>query len=270
MLDYTKAIVAKTKKDLDTSVTVFKFSTQILYIAYLIYLLFTFSNIWYLHLALLIISIAFLIFDLITTNHIHALSELKGSLFGNRNHKAKLRNAKRKKETVRKIKFYLSHTLKLIVLAASLYPMIASPDTVHPISIICTTIMALAWLFLIVLEAFKMIFSARMDLFYEAIHADMEFISKPVSAVKNTFNKFLGREIEEKPEASKERKYLDELVKSNKNEKYESRNAAKAARSEKIATWIDNHLPKKKRKSDDENVEETDFITITSDTDESV
>ena len=62
MFDYTRTLFNKTVKDVTTAFTIFHFGTQIIYIAYLFYLLFTPNNIWYLHLSLLVVSIAFFIF----------------------------------------------------------------------------------------------------------------------------------------------------------------------------------------------------------------
>lgn len=255
MLDYTRAIMNKTRNDVDTAITVFRFGTQIIYIAYLIYLLITMSSIWYLHLALFVISVAFLIFDLVTTNVISELRDAKKTLFSGKSRRVKLYSAKQKRRTIKQIKFYVSHVLKLFVLAASLYPMIVSPDTVHPISIICITVMALTWIMLIVFEVFRMVLVGRMDIFIEAIHADMEIVSKPVNTVKNAFNKFIGREVEENPKPTKERRYLDKLVEDNKAENIEKRKAKRAERSEKIATWFDEHLPKRKKKAEDDEKE---------------
>ena len=64
MLDYTRSVIDKTKKDFDTAVSTFQFGTQIAYIFYLIYVLFTRSSIWYLYLALLLVSAVFFIFDI--------------------------------------------------------------------------------------------------------------------------------------------------------------------------------------------------------------
>ena len=106
-----------------------------------------------------------------------------------------------------------------------------------------------------------MMFEGRMALFIEAMHADMEIVSKPVSTVKNAFHKFIGHDVEEAPEPTKERKYLDELVEKNKNEKTEKRKMKKAERSERIATWLDNHLPKRKAK-DNKTEKESEEITL--------
>ena len=86
----------KTRNDVDTAITVFRFGTQIIYIAYLIYLLITMSSIWYLHLALFVISVAFLIFDLVTTNVISELRDAKKTLFSGKSRRVKLYAAKQK------------------------------------------------------------------------------------------------------------------------------------------------------------------------------
>lgn len=248
MLDYTRAILRKTKKDLDVALTFFQFSTQILYIIYLICILFTRSPIWYLHLTLLVISVAFLVFDIVTRNGIKSLKELGIPLFRTNEHKKRLQRTKKKRSNIRRIKFYSSHTLKLMVLASSLYPIIVSPYDVHPIHIICTTVMLLLWIMQIALEILRMIFEGRLELFYEAIHADVEFITKPVNSVKNAFKRFVGKEVEEPTAPTKERLFLDELVAQRKEEKREEKAAKKAEKKAEKALL--------KRKKDKKNAKE--------------
>lgn len=231
MLDYTRAIFNKTKKDLDAVLTVFQFGTQILYIIYLICILFTRSPIWYLYLTLLVISVAFLVFDTVTRSGIKSLKELGIPLFRTNEHKKRLQRTKKKRSNIRRIKFYSSHTLKLMVLASSLYPIIVSPYDVHPIHIICTTVMLLVWIMQIVLEILRLLFEGRLELFYEAMHADVEFITKPVNSVKNAFKKFAGKEVEEPLAPTKERLFLDELVAQRKEEKKEEKAAKKEAKA---------------------------------------
>lgn len=248
MLDYTKAIFSKTKKDLDTALTFFQFSTQIIYIVYLICILFTKSPIWYLYLALLVISVAFFVFDTVTRSGIKSLKDLGIPFFGTSERKEKLQRAKKKRSNIRKIKFYASHTLKLSVLASSLYPIIVSPYDVHPIHIICTTVMLLLWIMQIVLEILRMIFTGRLELFYEAMHADIEFVTKPVTGVKNVFKKIVGKEVEEPTAPTKERLFLDELVAQRKEEKREEKVAKKAEKKAEKALL--------KRKKDKKNAKE--------------
>lgn len=231
MLDYTRAILHKTKKDLDVALTFFQFSTQILYIIYLICILFTKSPIWYLHLTLLVISVAFLVFDIVTRNGIKSLKELGIPLFRTNEHKKRLQRTKKKRSNIRRIKFYSSHTLKLMVLASSLYPIIVSPYDVHPIHIICTTVMLLIWIMQIIFEMLRLLFEGRLELFYEAVHADVEFISKPVTSVKNAFKRFVGKDVEEPLAPTKGRLFLDELVAQRKEKKKEDKAAKKKAKA---------------------------------------
>jgi hypothetical protein len=274
MLDYTKAIFSKTKKDLDTALTFFQLGTQILYLIYLSCILFTQSEIWYLYLSLLIVSGAFFIFDITTRSGIKSLKELGIPIFGSNEHKKKLQQAKKKRNNIRKIKFYLSHTLKLAVLTSSLYPIIASPYNVHPIHIICSTVMILLWIMQIVLEIMRLIFEGRLELFYEAMHADIEFITKPVNSVKNAFKRLVGKEVEEPMEPTKERVYLDGLVEERKAEKAAAKKAAKAemedegeepkTKKERISDWLESRifgLNRNKRIEEDED----DFVTVADD-----
>ena len=83
----------------------------------------------------------------------------------------------------------------------------------------------------------------------EALHADVEFVTKPVNAVKDTFSKILGKEVDEKPEPTKARLYLDDLVQTAKEEKSEKKAEAKAAKTEKFSSWLDKHFSKSNSKS---------------------
>ena len=244
MFDYTRAIYEKTKKDLESALTVFQFGTQILYISYLTYLILTPNSIWYLHASLLAISVAFLVFDLITTNGIKAIREQRIHIFGKRMRNKRLAHAKKQRKGVKKIKFYTSHVIKLFVLSSTFYPIIVAPSTVHPLSIMCTTVMVLLWILQIVLEVLKLVLEGRGELFMEALNADIEFVTKPVNTVKNTFKKIIGQETEESPAPTKDRIYLDKLVKAAKDEKTAKKAEAKAARNEKLSAWLDTKLSK--------------------------
>ena len=270
MLDYTRAIFDKTRKELNTALALFQFGTQAIYIAYLFYLVIAKNTIWYLHLALLLISIAFLVFDIVTTKNIRSIKNEKFSIFGKRKHNKKLALAKQKRKNVVRIKFYVSHVIKIFVLASAFYPIVVAPESVHPLSIMCTTAMVLLWIIQIVFEVLKLILEGRGELFMEALHADMEFVTKPVSNVKNAFNKIMGREVAEEEAPTKERVYLDELVQAAKDKKSELKEAVKAQRKEKRDAWIGNHFPKKKRVN--ETVTETDeslaVVSVSTDSEE--
>lgn len=240
MLDYTRTLFNKTVKDVTAAFTVFHFGTQIIYVSYLTYLLFTPNKIWYLHLPLLAISLAFLVYDVISSRSILQIKRERPHRSARRMHKQRLSQAKQKKATVTKIKFYVSHSIKLFVLASALYPIIVAPDTVHPLSIMCTTVMVLLWILLVIFEILKIMLEGRKDLFLEALQADVEFVTKPVNAVKKLF----GKEVDEPAEPTKERAYLDGLVHVVREEKAQKKADEKAARKEKLSSWLDRHLPK--------------------------
>ena len=243
MLDYTRSIIDKTKKDFDTAVTIFQFGTQISYILYLIYTLFTSSNIWYIYLALLVVSVIFFVFDVSAKRELISLKEMTVHFWRKSKHKANLDQAKRKRQTIKKLKFYISHSLKMLVLISSLYPIISAPYSVHPINIIFTTVMAFLWIAQIVLEIMKVIVHVRIDMIFEALHADLEIVTKPINYIKNTFNKLTGKEIDES-DTSKHRAKLDEIVEDWREEKATKKAEQRAARKEKLADWLDSHLSK--------------------------
>ena len=264
MFDYTKAIYRKTKKDLDLALSIFQFGTQVLYIAYLIYLVFSANNsIWYLHLCLLIICIPFLIFDLITTKNIKEIKNEKISIFGKKRHKEKLSKARNKRKNVVRLKFYTSHTIKIFVLASSFYPIITSPSSVHPLSIMCTTVMVLLWILQIVFEVLKLVLEGRGELFMEALQADVEFVTKPANAVKNAFKKLTGQEVEADEGPSSDRIYLDKIVAAERDAKSKEKAAKKSERYERLSNWLDGHLPKfrSKQKVQDEIAKNEDLMS---------
>ena len=252
MLDYTRTIFDKTKKDLDAALTVFRFGTQAIYIAYLIFMLFVPNGIWYIYLPLLIISAAFFTFDIVTATSIRSIKGMKSSLFGSKEKKEKLQRTRRKRSNIRKVKFYVSHSLKLLILSSSLYPIIAFPYSVHPMHVICATVMAFLWILQIVFEVLRFILENRFDLFIEAIHADLEIVTKPVNTVKNTFKRIIGKDVEEPAEPSKERVYLDELVEQRKSERANERSEEKSEKKEKVSEWLEAHIPAFRRKAKNE------------------
>ena len=259
MLDYSKAILDKTQKELEVALRVFQITTQVIYIIYLFYLLFTPNEIWYLHLALLIISAAFFVFDIFSTKEIRAIKKETVSKFGKRKHQEKLTRAKKRKNTVRLVKFYVSHVIKLFVLASTFYPIIVAPDTVHPLSIMCTTVMVLLWILQIIFEVIRFVLEGRAELFMEALRADVEAVTKPITKIKDKINTFMGKEVEERPEPTKARLYLDELVEAAKSEKNAKKTESQSSRTQKLASWLDEHLSRlnERHTAKDELPEET-------------
>ena len=247
MTSYTKTLWEKTQADFEKALSIFQFGTQIIYILYLISSLFTANKIWVLQLSLLILSISFFVFDIIATRTINNLKNEKISIFGKKRHKKKVSEAKHQKRRIAKYKTYVSHIIKLFVLAYAFYPIIVYPDNVHPLSIMITTFMVIVWLLQTIFEILHFIVSTRISLFMKAIEADKETLAKPVNFVKDTVKKAFKKE-NDKPEVTKEREYLDGLVQTVREEKAQKKAEVKAQRSEKLSSWLDSHLHKKGKK----------------------
>lgn len=271
MLDYTRTLLNKTVKDVTYAFNIFHFTTQAVYIAYLTYMLIRPNNIWYLHLSLFIISLAFLIYDIIVSKMIRNLKNERPKRSAKKAHRQRILKFRLDRAKYQKIKFYASHVLKLFVLASAFYPIVVYPETVHPLSIICTTVMALLWILLVIFEIVKLMFEAKKDMFMEALQADFEFVTKPINKIKDKFSFITGKETEEKEKPTQNRIYLDELVKVAKEEKAQKKAEVKAERKEKLSAWLDGHLSKlhKKKKLDSkeaqpintEESEETESVT---------
>ena len=188
-------------------------------------MLITPNAIWYIYLALLLISILFFIYDIISTNNINQIRKEKPKfwrIIKKRKYKKVISDAIKSKKKIKKINLYISHILKLVVLTVAFYPIIVSPNSVHPLSIMCTTITAIVWLVSIVIEVLCLTIKKRFEMLKEAFSADMEFITKPVNAVKNTVKSIIGKEGDEK-------------------------NSSDEERSESIADWLDARISKFKR-----------------------
>lgn len=238
MLKHTRKLINETINDFRSIRTFFSYATQVIYIIYLIYLLITPNAIWYIHLTLLVISIPFFIYDIISTNNINRIRKEKPRFwrfFKKRKYKKVISDAKKSKAKIGRIKFYTSHVLKLIVLATAFYPIIVSPDSVHPLSIIGTTIMAIIWLLYLVLEVLILIIEKRCEMFKEALSTDVEFITKPVNAVKNTFKRIIGEDGEKEGKTT---------------EKH----------SENITDWLETRISKFKYKSKSEANEKPHIV----------
>ena len=261
MFKYTKAIYTKTKRELETALRIFQLGTQVLYIAYLICALLARNSIWYLHLTLLIISLAFLAFDVVTHNNLSSVKKEKVSFFKRKTQNNKLKKIRKLRRNIKKWKFYISHLLKAFVLATAFYPIIVSPYSVHPLSVICTTVMAFTWIMQIVFEVLRLILEDRGEMFIEAIRADVEFITKPVNTVKNTINKFFGKEVNEDEEPTDERVYLDNLV--------EKEEAQASDKGEKISEWLNSRISKFMKRSDS-TTDAKEYIVISSDNDDDI
>ncbi len=234
MLNNTRGVIEKTKKDIDRAVTLFQFGTQIIFILYQGIILFTDSKIWYLHLALFIISLAFLVFDIVITRDIKRVKGTKFSIFRAREQRAELKELRTQKSRVERVKNYISHIIKALVIGTAIYAIVTAPDTVHPLSVIGATLMTVSWIVQALLEVAKHIVIARLDSFKEALAEDFEFVTRSIDKIKKIFGK---EDAEKEPDARDE----------------------ESSRLGKIASWLSDRISARSRK-------ESEYVDVEGDT----
>ena len=205
MLKHTGKLTVRTFKDISKILTLIKFIwsfrvsciTQVVYILYLVYMLVTPNALWYINFALLLLSISFFIYDIISHNRIKRLEKNKPSfwkIIKRYKHNKIISDAKKSKKKIERINFCISHILKFIILATSFCQILISQTPVRPISVILNTLLFVFWLIRILID----IIANRIKMFKDALHADMESITKPVTnTVKNTIKRFIGKDVEE-------------------------------------------------------------------------
>lgn len=227
MFDYTKAIFNKTMSDLKLFAKVWTLGTLGVYIAYLIYALAAQSGFLAANIILLILSVAYFVFNLILI--------IKGSEL-----------LKSRKRFAKKTYKYSKYVINSVTLITALYSIWLTPDNVHPFKLLITVFMTIMLVVQIALEVSVTIVEKRFNMFIEAFNADIEFVTKPVNTVKNVFKKITGQEVEPEKEHSKDRIYLDDLMEQERKIKSQQKADAKAERNEKISSWLDSRISKLK------------------------
>jgi hypothetical protein len=225
MFDYTKAIFNKTLADLKLFARIWTISTLGVYIAYLIYAIAADSGNLTANIILLALTSIYFTFYLMMI--------IKGSEI-----------LKSRRKIVKKSYKYSKYIINSITLSTALYSIWLYPDNVHPFKLLITVFMMIMLVVQLALEVSVVIVEKRFGMFMEAFHADIEVVTKPVNTVKNVFKKITGQEVEPEKERSKDRIYLDKLVEQARDAEATKKAQTKAERSEKISSWLDNHLSK--------------------------
>lgn len=178
MFKNTRSFFNKITNEVELLKNFWIYGTQVAYILYQIYTLCTANSLWYAHLVLLIVSVAYFIFYSITVN-----SEIEGS---QKERKAQRKILKRRIRSTKKIYVYLKYVINAFILSISMYTIIVSPETVHPLNIILTSFLAVLLIVEVLLEIIVAFVKSRCDMFVEALKDDF---SAPVDAVKSIFKK---------------------------------------------------------------------------------
>ena len=213
MLDYTKMLIDATIKDIKRIRNIANYSSQGFTLVYLVYALIAGTGFWFINAPLLALAIAYLVYDLHNTNHTLTKED-------------KLKNKK-----VKRLFKRIKQAIKLFPLCVALYNLCLTFENPNIFSLLSTAFMLIAWLITLVFDILTVIFETRLNLFKEAIQADIEEVTKPFREAGNFFKKVTGQEVTT-PTISKQRALLDEQVVEYRKEKADKKEEAKQAKKE--------------------------------------
>ena len=223
MFDYSKAAFDKIKTDFQRFVYRFTIASQILYIAYLIYMLCAPLGMLWANITLLAISVAyFTIFMIATVPSLATKMKKFKSISQNVYTRTKL-------------------LIKFFTLGITLYGISATTAHVTPFSIILTTLSILAWVLQLLFHIVLIFFIDRFHLLKEAFEVDVQAIKARIPFMKKDI------EDEDAKEKSKHRLWLDEKVAEKRalkaqeklQEKADKKQAKKQAKLDKKQEKLD-------------------------------
>ena len=217
MLDYTKVAIKQIEKDVKRVAFVGSIIAQLIYIAYLVYTIWTKQGFFAINIGLLILSVAYFAFFLYAN-----AQEFKATI-------------KRKVHVIFKRCKQLIRVFTLGVMGYGIY---LTADEASTTSIIFLIFMILGFIADVLLECTVRFVVNRSRLFIEAMKADLEEATKPVRAVKNFFGRISGNETPQE-EPTKQRQFLDEQVEQvrdeRKNQRLEKKFLKKQERAQRKA-----------------------------------
>lgn len=212
MFDYTqvawKQIVADFQKILYI-VTVF---SQAVYAAYLVYALASGAGVFWVNLALLVLSVCYSVFFLVVTKCGKSPDGVKKKIV---------------KKLGAKIYKWCKLLLQIYPVALTVYGLYETSKNVTFFAVLLVCFMIVGWILQAIFEIIGAIFSSRFQLLVEGLKADVEEIKRPVSAVGNFFKKITKQETEEVQEPTKHRMKLQEKVEVFRTERQEKKRLEK-------------------------------------------
>lgn len=206
MFDYTIMLFHETIKDIKNIGNIAKYSTQGVYIIYLIYSLISGTGFWFINAPLLALAVAYLIYDLHSTNH---------------------KNKKQDKK-VKKLYNRLKQALKLFPLCVSLYSLYLTIEQANAFTLITTAFMLISWLLSFIFDILVTVIEKRMDLFKAAVKEDLNSFTQPVKTVGDTIKKAVGLPVQTQPLTK-----VQELLQK-KLEKHRTAKAKEQAKTTKL------------------------------------
>ena len=152
-LGHTKAAIKLIGEELKTFAFIANLIAQFTMLAYLSYNLITSAGLWYINLALLVLSLAYLAFSLITR-----IKEVK----------------KETQKEVRCIIRWVKRVIKLFPITIALYSLSLATSNLTPVALISPIIITVAWLLDIIINVLYLVIEARASLIMESFAEDVE------------------------------------------------------------------------------------------------
>ena len=188
-LGHTKAAVKMIGAEFKQIAFLFNIATQAVMLGYLIYALIAPIGLWYINTALLVLSLAYLVFTLYT-NYASVKKEAK--------------------QTVKSIYKWIKRVLKLFPLGIAVYSLFLAPSNLTALSLISPIAITVGWLMDILITILYSILESRLDLLMEGITADLGSIPFVGKYVKEATGKGIGNTANEKLETLQEIAAADE------------------------------------------------------------
>ena len=173
MFDYTAMLIHETIKDIKNIGNIAKYSTQGVYIVYLVYALIAGTGFWFINAPLLVLAVAYLIYDLHSTNH----------------------KNKQQDKKVRRLFSRIRRALKAFPLCVSLYSLYLTIEEANAFTLITTAFMLISWTLAFIFDILVSIVEKRIELFKVGFNEDLTNIF-PVKSVGNIIKKATGQPVQ--------------------------------------------------------------------------
>ena len=230
MLDYTITAINKVIDDVKKGAFCFSVAVQSVGIIYLIYAVCVGAGILWANIALGVISLAYLIFYIVTYP------------------KNDKESAKAKRATAGWCK-WSRLAIKAFTLGEAMWGVYIAIEHFTPISALLMTISALGWICQVIIEIAIRYIEGRVEYIVEGVRTDVNNIMKPVRDTTNFVRRITGREVEEvKEEPTKKHLVLDKLVeerREKREKRKEEEKAKKKAESRERAEKLRNDIKSK-------------------------
>ncbi len=213
MLDYTQAAGVRVWNKIKTTAFVLSILTQICSIGYLVYILCVGNGLLPVNISLLALSSLYLLFYL---------------CFLTRGEKSPV------KLWIKRSFKWSKRVVKLFNLGVLVYG-IACAKRYSPLAVMLTALLLFIWIIDLLVDILSTLAYKWGTFLFEGMKADYEKISAPVTATKNFFKRIAGKDVEEKPQPTKNRILLDELVAERRQDKREKKANDRREKKEKRA-----------------------------------